>query len=76
VLAGQWARATFNGVQWQDANAGKILADTGAELVLNEKRGQVFPVDLSTVFPVDLSTQPDIATLLSSVDTTEIGTGQ
>jgi hypothetical protein len=40
---------------------------TDAELVLNEKSGQVFPVGLTA--------QPDIATPLWSIDTTEIGPG-
>jgi hypothetical protein len=67
VLAGRWTRAAFNGVRWQDADAGKILTGTASELVRNEKRGQVFPVDLAV--------HPDIAALLASIDTTEIGTG-
>jgi hypothetical protein len=67
MLAGRWTRAAFNGVRWQDADAGKILTGTASELVRNEKRGQGFPVDLAV--------QPDIAALLSSIDTTEIGTG-
>ncbi|MGH3248169.1 MAG: hypothetical protein ACRDOI_18495 [Trebonia sp.] len=63
MVAGRWTRAALNGVRWADADAGKILAGTATELVLNQKRGQVFPVDLST--------EPEIRDLLSTMDTTD-----
>jgi hypothetical protein len=63
MLAGRWTRTAFNGVRWADADAGSILAGTAAELVLNHKRSQVFPVGLST--------EPEIRGLLSTLDTTD-----
>lgn len=63
MLAGRWARSAFNGVRWADADAAAILAGTATELVLNQKRGQVLPVDLTT--------EPEIRDLLSGMDTTE-----
>jgi hypothetical protein len=39
------------------------LAGTAAELLINQKRGQILPVDLST--------EPEIQDLLSTMDTTE-----
>jgi len=62
MVAGRWTRTAFNGVRRADANAGKILAGTATELVLNQKRGQILPVDLST--------EPEIRDLLSTMETT------
>jgi hypothetical protein len=53
----------FSGVRWADSDAGNILTHTAAELVLNQKRGKIFPVDLST--------EPEIRDLLSAMDTTD-----
>ena len=48
------------------AHAGTAAkAGTVTDLVLNEKRGQVVPYDLAT--------EPDIAAVLSSIDTAELG---
>ena len=66
MVAGRWTRTAFNGVRWADADAGNILAGTATELVLNEKRGQIQPVDLST--------EPEIRDLLSAMDTTDPAT--
>jgi hypothetical protein len=63
MAAGRWTRTAFNGVRWADADAGSILAGTAAELVLNHKRGQGLPVDLSA--------EPEIRDLLSALDTTD-----
>jgi hypothetical protein len=63
MLAGRWTRTAFNGVHWADADAGNILAGTATELLLNQKRGQVLPVDLST--------EPEIQDLLSTMDTAD-----
>jgi hypothetical protein len=63
MLAGRWTRTAFNGVHWADADAGNILAGTAAELLINQKRSQILPVDLST--------EPEIQDLLSTMDTTE-----
>jgi hypothetical protein len=66
MVAGRWTRTAFNGVHWADADAGNILAGTATELVLNQKRGQILPVDLST--------EPEIRDLLSAMDTTDSAT--
>jgi hypothetical protein len=63
MLAGRWTRSAFNGVRWADAEAVDILAGTATELVLNQKRGQVLPVDLAA--------EPEIRDLLSGMDTAE-----
>jgi hypothetical protein len=63
MLAGRWTRTAFNGVHWEDADPGNILAGTAAELLINQKRGQILPVDLST--------EPEIQDLLSTMDTAE-----
>jgi hypothetical protein len=63
MLAGRWTRTALNGVHWADADAGSILAGTATEVLLNQKRDQVLPVDLST--------EPEIQDLLSSMDTAE-----
>ena len=66
MVAGRWTRTAFNGVRWADGDAGNILAGTATELVLNRKRGQILPVDLST--------ESEIRDLLSSMDTTDLAT--
>jgi hypothetical protein len=63
MLAGRWTRTAFNGVHWADADAGNIMAGTAAELLINQKHGQILPVDLST--------EPEIQDLLSTMDTAE-----
>jgi len=68
MVAGRWTRAAFNGVRWADADAGNILAGTAAELVVNQKRGQLLPVDLSG--------EPQIRDLLDSMDTTDPAIGE
>ena len=47
LLAGRWTRAGFEGVRWQDADAGAILQDTAADLTANVRRSQLQPIDLS-----------------------------
>jgi hypothetical protein len=66
MVAGRWTRTAFNGVRWADADAGNILTGTATELVLNEKRGQIIPVDLST--------EPGIRDLLATMDTADPAT--
>ena len=63
TAAGRRTRTAFNGVRRADAGAGNILAGTATELLLNHKRGQVLPVDLSA--------EPEIRDLLSAMDTTD-----
>lgn len=66
MMAGRWTRTALNGVRWSDADAAKILAGTASELLLNEKRGQILPVDLSN--------EPEIRDLLSAMDTSDPAT--
>jgi hypothetical protein len=63
MVAGRWTRMAFDGVRWADADAGNILTGTATELVLNQKRGQILPVDLSA--------EPEIRDLLSAMGTTD-----
>lgn len=64
ILAGRWVRAAFNGVRWPDADAASILTKTATQVIMNVKRGQVVPVDLST--------EPEIAAFLASIDTDDL----
>ena len=64
ILAGRWTRAAFDGVRWQEADAMAILAGTASELVMNVKRGEMLPVDLSK--------EPEIAAVLASIDTADL----
>jgi hypothetical protein len=66
MVAGRWKRTAFDGVRWADADAGDILTGTAAELVLNQKRGQIVPVDLSA--------EPEIRDILSAMDTADPAT--
>jgi hypothetical protein len=64
IMAGRWTRPSFNGVRWQEADAGTILQDTASELVANIRRSQLLPIDLSR--------EPEIATVLAGIDTAEL----
>jgi hypothetical protein len=64
ILAGQWTRAAFAGVRWREADAMAIMTSTASELVMNVKRGEIFPVDLTT--------EPEIAAVLANIDTTDL----
>lgn len=68
MLAGRWTRRALDGVRWQDANAGKILGETSAELLINIKRAQLVPLDLTD--------QPELSAFLESIDTDDLLTGQ
>jgi hypothetical protein len=65
VLAGRWARAAFAGVQWQTADASRVVEDTASELVVNLKAGKELQ-------PIDLTDQPGIRALLDVVDVEEL----
>jgi len=60
LLAGRWTRAAFDGVRWQDVDAGTILQDTAASLAANMRRGQMQPISLSE--------EPQIAAVLAAID--------
>jgi hypothetical protein len=64
ILAGRWTRAAFGGVRWQDADAMAIMTGTASELIMNVKRGQILPLDLTG--------EPEIAAVLASIDTAEL----
>jgi hypothetical protein len=64
VIAGRWTRAAFNGVRWQEIDAGTILQDTASELVANISRNQLLPIDLSK--------EPEIASALARIETAEL----
>lgn len=67
LLAGRWAREAFEGVRWQDADAMAIMTGTASELVMNVKRVQILPVDLTR--------EPEIAAVLANIDTAELSSG-
>jgi hypothetical protein len=62
LLAGRFARAAFNGVQWATTDATRIVADTSTDLFT---RGVGQAKELA---PLDLTKQPELAALLSAVD--------
>lgn len=47
LVAGRWTRTSFEGVRWEDADAGTILQDTAEELIANMRRTELLPIDLS-----------------------------
>jgi hypothetical protein len=65
ILAGQWSRAAFEGVQWHSADAGTVAQDTAGELLVKLRGGKELQ-------PIDLSDQPEIRSLLKVVDTDEL----
>jgi hypothetical protein len=64
LVAGRWARTSFEGVRWEDSDAGTILQDTADELIANMRRTELSPIDLSK--------EPQIATVLAGIDTAEL----
>ena len=65
ILAGQWTRAAFEGVQWRSADAGTVAHDTASELLVKLRGGKELQ-------PLDLTDQPEIRSLLQVVDTDEL----
>ena len=64
IMAGRWTRAAFSGVRWQETDAATILQDTATELAANTRRSQLLPIDLAK--------EPEIASVLAGIDTTEL----
>ena len=64
IMAGRWTRAAFGGVRWQETDAAVILQDTSSELVVNTRRTELLPINLSQ--------EPQIAAVLASIDTAEL----
>ena len=64
LVAGRWTRTSFQGVRWEDADAGTILQDTADELIANMRRTELLPIDLSK--------ETQIAAVLASIDTAEL----
>jgi type II secretory pathway pseudopilin PulG len=65
VLAGQWQRSAFDGVQWATADAATVAQDTASELLIKLRGGKELQ-------PLDLSDQPGIRALLQIVDVAEL----
>jgi hypothetical protein len=65
VLAGQWRRSAFDGVQWRTADAATVAQDTASELLIKLRGGKELQ-------PLDLSDQPGIRALLQIVDVAEL----
>jgi hypothetical protein len=61
VLAGRWTRTAFDGVQWQKADASRVVEDSASELLVNLKAGKELQ-------PIDLTHEPAIRALLDVVD--------
>ncbi len=65
LLAGRFLRSAFDGVRWQEADAGTIVEDTASELVFNLRTGKGLQ-------PIDLRREPEIQELISLVDVEEL----
>jgi type II secretory pathway pseudopilin PulG len=65
LLAGRYLRSAFDGVHWQEADAGTIVEDTASELVFNLRTGKGLQ-------PIDLRQEPEIRDLISLVDVEEL----
>jgi hypothetical protein len=65
LLAGRYLRSAFDGVHWQEADAGTIVEDTASELVFNLRTGRGLQ-------PIDLRQEPEIRKLISLVDVDEL----
>jgi hypothetical protein len=65
LLASRYLRSAFDGVHWQEADAGTIVEDTASELVFNLRTGKGLQ-------PIDLRQEPEIRELISLVDVEEL----
>jgi hypothetical protein len=65
ILAGRFLRSAFDGVRWQDADAGRIVEDTATELLVNLRRG-------TELQPINLSQEPEIQKVIDLVDFEEL----
>lgn len=65
LLAGRFLRSRFNGIRWQDADAGTIVEDTASELLVNLRAGK-------ELRPLDLKREPELQKLISLVDVDEL----
>ncbi|MET8354294.1 hypothetical protein [Micromonospora sp. NPDC005206] len=66
LLAAKFDRESLNGVQWQTADAARIVNDTSTELLLNQR------ARTGDLQPLNLATEPALAELLSAVDLAEL----
>ena len=67
LIAGRFLRSAFDGVQWERADAGTIVEDTAAELVVNLRGGR-------ELRPIELKNEPEIQHLIPLVDVEELVT--
>lgn len=67
IAAARITRDALAGVQWQSVDALRILKDTSAELVLNE-RGAT-----RALHPLDVSKEPELAGIIAVIDFDELG---
>jgi hypothetical protein len=65
LLAGRLLRSAFDGVRWQEANAGTIVEDTATELLVNLRRG-------TELQPINLRQEPEIQKVIALVDVDEL----
>src|SRR6266536_693357 len=65
LVAGRFVRSAFDGVHWQEADAGRIVEDTASELLVNLRTGKGLQ-------PIDLKHEPEIQDLISLVDVEEL----
>jgi hypothetical protein len=65
LLAGRFLRSAFDGVRWQEANAGTIVEDTATELLVNLRRG-------TELQPINLRQEPEIQKVIALVDFDEL----
>ncbi|MCO1597645.1 DUF4236 domain-containing protein [Micromonospora sp. RHAY321] len=70
LLAVKFDRQALNGVQWQTADAARIVIDTSTELILNHR------ARTGELQPLNLATEPALAELLNAVDLAELAGGQ
>ncbi|MDQ3895948.1 MAG: hypothetical protein M3326_01650 [Actinomycetota bacterium] len=66
LLAARFSRNAFDGVQWETADAGRIVQDTATDLRINVK-GQAKELQ-----PIDLSKEPELAALVAQVDMADL----
>lgn len=62
LMAARFVRQAFEGVQWETADAARIVMDTSTDLVIRS-RGQT-----RELLPLDLSTEPELAALLAAFE--------
>lgn len=70
MLAAKFERDRLEGVRWQQATAGVILAEASSELIVNIRRGT------GELRPLDIRREPDLAAVLEHVELTDTPIGE